>query len=124
VQVDSVIETRRWRGLSSTQHADVIVMAMHRRTGLTRAFAWRVSERVVADTGRAVLLFESHGKRLDWIERLLVPVDGTAGGAVVLSAAVGLLAQRTPDWCCSTLCRPRLYGVTVVSSLAGVVRDD
>jgi hypothetical protein len=57
---------------------------------------------------QAVPLLESHGKGLDWIETLLVPVDGTAGGAVVLSAMVGLLAPRTPSWCCSTLCHPRL----------------
>jgi nucleotide-binding universal stress UspA family protein len=71
-------------------NADVIVMATHGRTGLTRAFAGSVSERVVADSGRPVLLLKPDGKRLDSIATLLVPLDGTAGGVLGLGAAVGL----------------------------------
>jgi hypothetical protein len=40
-------------------------MATHRRTGLTRAFAWRVSERVVADTVGPC--FCSNPMASDWI---------------------------------------------------------
>jgi hypothetical protein len=47
-------------------------MATHRRTGLSRAFAGSVSERVVADGGRPVLLLKADGKRLDQIGTLLV----------------------------------------------------
>jgi nucleotide-binding universal stress UspA family protein len=75
---------------AASRKADVIVMATHGRTGLARAFAGSVSERIVADSGRPVLLLKPDGKRLDRIETLLVPVDGTAGGALALGAAVGL----------------------------------
>ena len=94
LQVDWVIGTppvpRFIIDAAAAQDADVIVMATHGRTGLARAFAGSVSERVVADSGRLVLLLKADGKRLHQIETLLVPVDGTAGGALALGAAVGL----------------------------------
>jgi nucleotide-binding universal stress UspA family protein len=70
--------------------ADVIVMATHGRVGISRAFAGSVSERVVADSGRLVLLLKPDDKRLNHIATLLVPVDGTAGGVLGLGTAVGL----------------------------------
>jgi nucleotide-binding universal stress UspA family protein len=73
-----------------TRNADVIVMTTHGRTGLARTFAGSVSERVVAGSGRPVLLLKPGGKPLDRIGTLLVPVDGTAGGVLGLSTAVGL----------------------------------
>ena len=75
---------------AAARDADAIVMATHGRTGLARAFAGSAFERVVADSGRLVLLLKPDGKRLDRIETLLVPVDGTAGGALALGAAVAL----------------------------------
>jgi nucleotide-binding universal stress UspA family protein len=75
---------------AAARDADVIVMATHARTGLARAFAGSVSERVVADSGRLVLLLKADDKRLHQIKTLLVPVDGSAGGALALGAAVGL----------------------------------
>jgi len=75
---------------AAAQDADVIVMATHGRTGLARAFAGSVSERVVADSGRLVLLLKPDDKPLDHVKTLLVPVDGSAGGALALGAAVGL----------------------------------
>ncbi len=80
----SIIEAAR------VGNADVIVMATHGRSGLSRAFAGSVSERVVADSSRPVLLVKSDGKRLDHIATLLVPVDGTAGAVLGLSTAIGL----------------------------------
>lgn len=71
-------------------NADVVIMATHGRTGLSRAFAGSVSERVVADSGRPVLLLKPDGKPLDHIATLLVPVDGSVGGVLGLGAAVGL----------------------------------
>jgi nucleotide-binding universal stress UspA family protein len=94
LQVDWVLGTppvpRFIVDAAAARDVDVIVMATHGRTGLARAFAGSVSERVVADSGRLVLLLKADGKRLDQIETLLVPVDGTAGGALALGAAVGL----------------------------------
>jgi nucleotide-binding universal stress UspA family protein len=67
-------------------NSDVIVMASHACSGLARVFAGSVSERVVADSSRPVLLVTPRGKRLDQIGTLLVP----AGGALALGAAVRL----------------------------------
>jgi nucleotide-binding universal stress UspA family protein len=75
---------------ADARDSDLIVMATHGRTGLARAFAGSVSERVVAHSGRPVLLLKPDGKRLDHVATLLVPVDGTAGGALALGTAVGL----------------------------------
>ena len=94
LQVDWVIGTppvpRFIVDAAAARDADVIVMATHGRTGLARAFAGSVSERVVADSGRLVLLLKPDDKRLHQIKTLLVPVDGSAGGALALGAAVGL----------------------------------
>ena len=70
--------------------ADVIAMATHGRTGLSRTLDGSVSERVLANADRAVLLVKPGGRRLDHVAKLLVPVDGTAGGALGLATAVGL----------------------------------
>jgi nucleotide-binding universal stress UspA family protein len=70
--------------------ADVIVMATHGRVGISRAFAGSVSERVVADSGRPVLVLKPDDKPLDRIATILVPVDGSVGALLGLSAAVGL----------------------------------
>jgi nucleotide-binding universal stress UspA family protein len=77
-------------GTAQTSNVDVIVMATHGRTGLGRAFLGSVSERVLADSQRPVLLVKPGGQRLEHIATILVPVDGTAGGALGLGAAVGL----------------------------------
>ena len=55
---------------AAARESDLIVMATHGRTGLARAFAGSVSERVVADSGRPVLLLKPGGKRLNEIEKL------------------------------------------------------
>ncbi len=75
---------------ADARESDLIVMATHGRSGFARAFAGSVSERVVADSRRAVLLLKPDGMGLHQIETLLVPVDGTAGGALALGAAVGV----------------------------------
>jgi nucleotide-binding universal stress UspA family protein len=75
---------------AAARDADVIVMATRGRAGLARAFGGSVSERVLADSDRMVLLLKADDRQLHQIQTLLVPVDGTAGGALALGAAVGL----------------------------------
>ena len=65
-------------------------MATNLHAGPARVFTGSVSERVLADSGRHVLLISPDCKRLNQIETLLVPVDGTVGGAQALATAVGL----------------------------------
>jgi nucleotide-binding universal stress UspA family protein len=70
--------------------ADLIVMATHGRTGLRRAFAGSVTERVLANSPVPVVVLKPGGKRMSALRSLLIPVDATAGGALALGAASGL----------------------------------
>ena len=70
--------------------ADLIVMATHGRTGLRRAFAGSVTERVLANSQVPVVVLKPGGKRMSALRGLLIPVDATAGGALALGAASGL----------------------------------
>ena len=77
-------------GATREQHGDAVVMATHGRSGLPRALLGSVAERVVASSPVPVLLVRPGGQRMTRLETLLVPVDGTPGGALALSAAIGL----------------------------------
>ena len=73
-----------------SQSVDLIVMRTHGRVGLDRAVIGSVAERVLAHTTVPILTVRPGGRRLNRIERLVVPVDGSPGGAVALATAVGL----------------------------------
>jgi nucleotide-binding universal stress UspA family protein len=94
VRVTALVQTGPAAALivhaAEVSDADLIVMATHGRTGLSRALAGSVSERVVADSGRPVLVLKPDDKPLDRIATILVPVDGSVGALLGLSAAVGL----------------------------------
>jgi len=75
---------------SRKQAADLIVMRTHGRAGLGRAMLGSVTERVLAASTIPVLLLRPGGRRLTHIHKLLVPIDGSAGGAVALGTAVEL----------------------------------
>jgi nucleotide-binding universal stress UspA family protein len=72
------------------QHADVVIMATHGRSGIQRAVMSSVSESVMTDSPAPVLLVRPGGKRTTAVRTLLVPVDGTAGGALALGNAIAL----------------------------------
>lgn len=78
----------------SAQEADLIVMRTHGRAGLARAVLGSVAERVLATSPVPMLLLRPGGKRVSHIKSLLVPVDGSPGGALALGAGVAL-AQAT-----------------------------
>lgn len=69
---------------------DLIVMRSHGRVGLRRAVLGSVTQRVLAASGVPVLVVRPGGRRVRHIRTLLVPLDGSAGGAVALGTAVGL----------------------------------
>jgi nucleotide-binding universal stress UspA family protein len=75
---------------ASLQRAEMIVMGTHGRHGVERAILGSVAERVIAGAAVPVLVQRPGGHRVAKIETILVPVDGTPGGALALSAAVGL----------------------------------
>ncbi len=63
-----------------SQGVDLIVMRTHGRVGLDRAVIGSVAERVLAHTTVPILTVRPGGRRLNRIERLVVPVDGSPGG--------------------------------------------
>jgi nucleotide-binding universal stress UspA family protein len=74
--------------------AELIVMATHGRGGLARVAFGSVADGVLANSPVPVMLLRPGGRRLDHLRTLLVPVDGTPGASLALSAAVPL-AQAT-----------------------------
>jgi nucleotide-binding universal stress UspA family protein len=69
---------------------ELVVMATHGRGGLDRALMGSVATGVVAGSPVPVMLLRPGGHKTTGISRLLVPVDGTPGGALALGAALGL----------------------------------
>jgi nucleotide-binding universal stress UspA family protein len=70
------------------QEVDLIVMTTHGRSGLGRAIMGSVATRVVEKANLPVVLMRPGERRVTQIRKLLVPLDGTPGGSVALSAAV------------------------------------
>jgi nucleotide-binding universal stress UspA family protein len=69
---------------------DLIVMRTHGRAGLARAVLGSVAEHVLALSPAPLLLLRPGGQYVSQIKSVLVPVDGSPGGALALGAAVGL----------------------------------
>jgi nucleotide-binding universal stress UspA family protein len=77
-------------GLVGECQADLVVMATHGRTGLGRALRGSVADRILRSSPVPVLLLHPNQHRIEHLRTLLVPVDGTPGGAVALAIAVSL----------------------------------
>jgi nucleotide-binding universal stress UspA family protein len=69
---------------------DLIIMRTHGHAGLQRAALGSVTERVLSHSDIPMLLLRPGGRRVTTIRRLLIPVDGSPGGAIGLATAVGL----------------------------------
>jgi nucleotide-binding universal stress UspA family protein len=63
---------------------DLVAMATHGRSGLQRAMLGSVAERTLERSPVPVLVQRPGGKRVTEIRTLLVPVDGSPGGALAL----------------------------------------
>jgi nucleotide-binding universal stress UspA family protein len=74
----------------ATGSIDLIVMRTHGRAGLERAIIGSVAERVLKHTPVPMVLMRPGERRVTRIQTLLVPVDGSPGGAVALGLAVAL----------------------------------
>jgi nucleotide-binding universal stress UspA family protein len=74
--------------LSRDVGADLIVMRTRGRSGLERALFGSVAEQVLQKIGIPLVLVRPGGRRIAHIRKLLVPVDGSPGGAVALQTAV------------------------------------
>src|SRR5206468_4934682 len=69
---------------------DLIVMRTHGRAGLARAFLGSVAERVLTLSPVPLVLVRPGDRYVSQVRSVLVPVDGSPGGALALGAAVGL----------------------------------
>ena len=77
--------------------ADLVVMRTHGRSGLARAVLGSVAEKIVKQSSTPVLLLPP-GDRTEprgSIDSILVPVDGTPGGALALGIATNLARERS-----------------------------
>jgi nucleotide-binding universal stress UspA family protein len=70
--------------------AGLVVMATHGRAGLGRAVLGSVAAGVLAQSPAPVVLLRPGGRKTTGVRALLVPVDGSPGGAVALGAALAL----------------------------------
>jgi nucleotide-binding universal stress UspA family protein len=66
------------------------VMRTHGRAGVERAIIGSVTQEVLKHSQIPLVLMRPGQRRPSGIRKLLVPVDGSPGGAVALSIAVGL----------------------------------
>lgn len=73
---------------------DLVVMRTHGRSGIGRLVLGSVTEHVLSESKLPVVLVRPGGRRMTTIQDVLVPVDGSPGGAVALGAALAL-AQPT-----------------------------
>ena len=80
--------------LSRDVGADLIVMRTRGRSGLERAVFGSVAEEVLKKSPVPLVLVRPGGRRISHIRKLLVPVDGSPGGAVALRTAAEV-AQAT-----------------------------
>jgi nucleotide-binding universal stress UspA family protein len=72
------------------QGADLVIMRTHGRSGVGRAVLGSVTERVLKASGVPVVLLRPGGRRVSHLRTLIVPVDGSPGGAVALGTAIGI----------------------------------
>jgi nucleotide-binding universal stress UspA family protein len=72
------------------QAADLVIMRTRGQAGIQRAVMGSVAERLLSRTDVPIIMLRPGGRRLDRIANLLVPVDGSPGGALALSSALGL----------------------------------
>ncbi len=81
----------------SSRAVDLVVMATHGRVGLGRALLGSVAERVLARSPVPVFMLRPGGHRVERLQRLLVPVDGTPGSALAISVARALALETKAE---------------------------
>jgi len=74
----------------SRQHTDLVIMSTHGRAGLSRMVLGSVTQRVLSGSAIPLLVVRPGERRLSQLQRLLVPVDGSPGGALALGTTMEL----------------------------------
>ncbi len=72
------------------QAADLVIMRTRGRAGIQRAVMGSVGERLLSRTDVPIVMLRPGGRRMDRISKLLVPVDGSPGGALALASGLSL----------------------------------
>lgn len=72
------------------QRADLVVMRTRGQSGIQRAVMGSVAEHLLSRSDVPIIMLRPGGRRMDRVANLLVPVDGSPGGALALASAVGL----------------------------------
>src|SRR5215831_4890171 len=97
---DEILEEVRQRAPS------LVVMRTHGRAGIERAILSSVSERVLSRCAAPVVLMRPGLRRITGIHKLLVPVDGSPGGAVALGMAMGVARSTGAAIKLVQICQP------------------
>ena len=74
----------------SEASADLVIMRTRGRAGIQRAVMGSVGELLLSRSDVPIMMLRPGGRRLDQLTNLLVPVDGSPGGALALASGVGL----------------------------------
>jgi nucleotide-binding universal stress UspA family protein len=90
VQVEHGDTATQIERVAQAQHADVIVMATHGRSGVGRTVLGSVAERLVTRGSLPVVLVRPGAHPLGRLQTLLVPLDGSPGAGIALGMAVAL----------------------------------
>ena len=72
------------------ERAGLVIMRTHGRSGLSRMVLGSVTQRVLSGSAIPLLVVRPGERRLSELHRLLVPVDGSPGGALALGTAMEL----------------------------------
>jgi nucleotide-binding universal stress UspA family protein len=94
LKVDAVVRqgepAREIHEVVRSERADLVIMRTHGRSGVGRIVMGSVAEQVLKESAVPVVLLRPGGRRVNQFRTLLVPVDGSPGGAVALGAALEL----------------------------------
>src|SRR5262249_30759215 len=72
------------------QDADLVIMRTRGRAGIERAVLGSVGGRLVSRSDVPIIMLRPGGRRMDRIAHVLVPVDGSPGGALAMASGVEL----------------------------------
>jgi nucleotide-binding universal stress UspA family protein len=72
------------------QAADLVIMRTRGQAGIQRAVMGSVAERLLSRSDVPIIMLRPGGRRMDRIASLLVPVDGSPGGALALASGLEL----------------------------------
>jgi nucleotide-binding universal stress UspA family protein len=76
--------------LEREREADLVVMATHARTGLSRSLLGSVADRVARESSVPVVLLRPGVRSIEQLHTVVVPLDGTPRAAAALSLAIPL----------------------------------